>query len=200
MDIGGFVPFTLQDYPGTIAAMIFTQGCNFCCPYCHNKGLIPRARPGEHASQGHVETILDFLESRKGRLAGVVISGGEPTIQVDLIEFCLKVKSLGYLVKLDTNGTNPTLLSRLVEAKVVDFVAMDIKAPWRKYDVVTGVDVDCSKIRRSIQTISMSGIPHVFRTTLVPGLLDEKDLQAIKASLPSSSTHVVQPFRHPMET
>lgn len=194
MEIGGFIPFSLQDYPGAVAAIVFTRGCNFRCPFCHNKGLIPLDSQGRRYDDEKEQHILKFLHRRKGYLNGIVVSGGEPTIQEGLVEFLDEVKSLGYLVKLDTNGSHPDILQKVIEKKLVDMVAMDIKAPWDKYRELSGIDVDVNRIKRSILVLETTRVPHIFRTTFVPGLLVEDDIKEIKSMLPSDATHVVQPF------
>ncbi len=190
MEIGGLTPFTLSDYPGKVAAIVFTQGCNFACPFCHNSGLIPTG----HGSNEMVK-VLEFLSKRRGRLKAVVISGGEPTIQPDLPFFLQEIKRLGFEIKLDTNGSRPRVLDQLIQMGLLDFIAMDVKAPWRKYEKLSGCKVDTSVIERSIEIISKNNISHLFRTTLVPGLLDESDIQEIRRWLPKDSKHIVQAYR-----
>lgn len=193
MRIGGLVPFTLSDYPGRVAAVIFTQGCNFRCPFCHNGQLIPFA-PGPNGLLS-VDDVMRFLESRRKRLDGAVISGGEPTIQPDLPAFLRDVKALGYAVKLDTNGSRPDVLRRLFQQGLLDFVAMDVKAPWGQYDRLAGVAVDAAALRASIDLIARSGVAHEFRTTVVPQMLGEADLCDIVRRLPAGSLHRRQVFR-----
>ncbi len=193
MNLGGLVPFTLSDYPGKIAAVVFTQGCNFRCPFCHNGGLIPwESRPDERLSE---HQVLRFLQSRIGQLEGVVVSGGEPTLQPDLKRFLSRAKTLGYAVKLDTNGSRPEVLRRLFNEGLLDYVAMDVKAPWDHYERLAGVRVETAAIRASIGLIAQSGIPHEFRTTVVPQLLSEGDLRDIARLLPTGSAYRHQPFR-----
>lgn len=130
MEIGGLQKFSLIDYPGKISAVIFTRGCNFRCPYCHNPELVIPA----FFTQGYaVDDIFAFFRSRREKLDGIVITGGEPTVQKDLIEFMSKVKALGFFLKLDTNGSNPGILKKVISLGLVDFVAMDIKAPFDRY-------------------------------------------------------------------
>ncbi len=180
MKIGGFLKFSMIDYPGKVSAVVFTQGCNINCKYCHNKELIPTQSllmPYEQAD------IMDFFKKRKRVLDGVVISGGEPTIQPDLIDFATKLKEMGYLVKLDTNGTNPVVLEQLIKLQLVDFVAMDIKATYDKYAAVCG-PVDIEKVKRSVEILSLSNIDHEFRTTFDKSVLTEQDIINIKLMLP----------------
>ena len=190
MRIGGFLPFTLSDFPGYTAAVVFTQGCNFRCPFCHNGDLLPNG-PGRMAEA----EVLARLEGRRGRLGGVVLSGGEPTLQPDLPDFCARLKALGFAVKLDTNGSRPAVLRTLFAAGFLDAVAMDLKAPPHAYARLAGVPDAWPVIQDSIRIVAESGITHVFRTTVVPDLLSERDLAEIATLVPASSAHVRQPFR-----
>lgn len=193
MRIGGYQPFTLTDYPGRIAAIVFTQGCNFRCPFCHNGALIPyAAAPETLISEGEV---LARLAQRRNRLDGVVVTGGEPTLQTRLTEFLYRLKGMGYLVKLDTNGSNPGVLAALIEQELVDYIAMDVKAPLEHYGRLTGVPMRTREIEESIALLTWSGVEHEFRTTFVEPLMTEQDLRAIRAMLPSHARHRVQTFR-----
>ncbi len=192
MKIGGLQRFTLSDYPGCPAAVVFTQGCNFRCPFCHNGALLA---PVNDARQISETEVLGFLEKRKQQLGGVVISGGEPTLQPDLAEFIGKIKEMGFAVKLDTNGSNPEVLEKLLKDGLVDYIAMDIKAPLAKYDTLCGVNTDTRSICRSIAIIAKT-TNHHFRTTWVKPLLDENDISKAGELLPASSKYVIQPF-HP---
>ncbi len=192
MLIGGLQRFSLCDYPGRVAAVVFTQGCNFRCPFCHNGHLLSRNGSGQSPDAGEV---LNFLASRGRRLGGVVISGGEPTLQEDLAGFAGEIRELGLPVKLDTNGSRPEVLETLLTAGLVDYIAMDIKAPLAKYDRLCGGTVDTAAVRASIDMIGGSGVAHHFRTTFVRPLLDEEDLARLRKLVPPSSKHVVQPFR-----
>ncbi len=191
MRIAGFQPFTLSDYPGCTAAIVFTQGCQFRCPFCHNHTLLSEPQSGHYWDP---TWILEGLQRRKRLLDGVVVSGGEPTLQPDLAAFLARVQAMGLLVKLDTNGGRPEVLRDLITGGLVDFVAMDIKAPFHKYDQLAGVHVSVRALTESIHIIASSGIPHLFRTTRVPDLLTGEDMQQIRASLPSGSPYQVQPF------
>ncbi len=194
MRFGGFQPFTLSDYPGRTAAIAFTQGCNFRCPFCHNGALLPMLVPEENLVPESV--VLDHLRWRQGKLDGLVVTGGEPTLQPALPTFLHKVKNMGFLVKLDTNGSNPAILKALLDKGLVDFVAMDIKAPSHKYALLTGLSsAPLEAIEESITIILRSRVEHQFRTTHVSALLSATDLQSIANALPCGSTHVVQPFR-----
>jgi pyruvate formate lyase activating enzyme len=193
MRFGGFQPFTLSDFPGRTAAIAFTQGCNFRCPYCHNGALLPMLVPEENLVPESV--VLDHLRRRRMQLDGLVVTGGEPTLQPALPVFLRKVKGMGFLVKLDTNGSSPGVLKGLLDEELVDFVAMDIKAPSHKYSLLAGVPAPLRAIEKSIALIKWSGVEHQFRTTHVPELLSSGDLQSIVNSLPDGSAHVVQRFR-----
>ena len=181
---------SLIDYPGRVACTLFTFGCNFRCPYCHNPELVvddgtPPVPEGE---------VLRFLEERKGFLDGVCITGGEPTLHNDLPDFIRRVKGLGYSVKLDTNGTNPEMLKGLIVEKLVDYIAMDVKAPLEKYESVVRVKVDASKIAESVEIVR--AFPeHEFRTTVVPELLRREDIVAIAEWLRGARRFFIQQFK-----
>lgn len=193
MKISGLTKCSLCDYPGRIAAVIFTQGCNFRCPFCHNESLLnSQGSPKERLDPNQ---LLQFLKRRSKQLDGVVVTGGEPTIHHDLPEFLEELKSLNLAVKLDSNGSNPHMLETILNRQVVDFIAMDIKAPLNKYAALTGVTIHQEKISRSIALIAKSGIKHEFRTTVVSPLMQHEDLDQIKDMLPSSANHRWQQFR-----
>lgn len=193
MWFGGYQPFTLSDYPGHMAAIVFTQGCNFRCPYCHNAALI---RPESEADNLIAEeTILERLKARQGSLQGLVVTGGEPTIHAALPGFLEKVKALPCKVKLDTNGSRPDRLRLLLARGLVDYIAMDIKAPLASYDRLCGVRVPALCIKESIMIIANSGLPHQFRTTAVTPLLGPDDMESVKALVPKGSLHVINPFQ-----
>ena len=177
MKIGGLIKFTLIDFPGRPAAVIFTQGCNFRCCYCHNPELVYPHLFTETAAQ---EEIVAFLKRRQGSLEGVVISGGEPTLFDDLPAFMAQIKALGYALKLDTNGTRPDMLQELVDKKLVDYIAMDLKAPLEKYSLITGVETNPSILTRSMDIIRQSGVEYEFRTTYDKDVLTDADIEALK--------------------
>jgi len=192
MKIGGFQALTLSDFPGHIAAIVFTQGCNFRCPFCHNGPLLPLDRPAaELIDEG---LVLDALKTRAAFLDGVVITGGEPTLQEDLRTFTKRIRTMRLKVKLDTNGSRPDVLADLLAGRLFDCVAMDIKAPFAKYPQVTGVDAPVEAIRESIALLVADGTPCEFRTTFVPSLLSERDLDEIRSYLPDGAQHAVQAF------
>lgn len=192
MKIGGLNKFSLSDYPGHVAAVVFTQGCNFRCPFCHNGSLIPGDVPESLLIPE--EKVFEFLENRNGQLDSIVISGGEPTIQPDLSDFIHRVIAMGFLVKLDTNGSRPEVLRRLLKEKLIDYIAMDIKAPLDIYGRLTGAQTPVSRIQESIEIIARSGIAHEFRTTVVKPLLSPHDLQSIQKLVPFESRHHFQKF------
>lgn len=191
MRIGGLQKFTLSDFPGTPAAIIFTQGCNFRCPFCHNGGLLPDRGDYEITE----EALFDWLGEKHGKLEGVVISGGEPTLHDDLPDFLAEIRTRGYKVKLDTNGSRPDMLGHILEHNLVDFIAMDIKAPWHKYNLLCGTEVDCRAIQESVKIIAKSIIGHLFRTTFATPLLSQDDIQTVRTSLPQGSVHIIQAFK-----
>src|SRR3989344_5901605 len=162
MKIGGLQKFSLIDYPGKIACSIFLSGCDFRCRFCHNPELV-----FNEESNFSEKEVLDFLEKRKGKLEGVCIAGGEPLINNDLIEFLKKIKNLGYEIKIDTNGSNPELLKKIIENKLVDYIALDIKADKDNYNLISGTEIDTKKIEESLRIIINSGIDYEVRTTAV---------------------------------
>lgn len=189
MRIGGIQRSSLVDYPGKVSAVIFTQGCNFRCPYCHNPQLV---EPSLFEPPLDAADVLSFLESRVGRLHGVVVSGGEPLLQKRLPDFLEQVRRFGFPVKLDTNGSFPAELAHVVSGGLVDFVAMDIKAPLDKYAVVSGVPVDVHAIQASIRIIRESGIDHQFRTTVADALLNSAAVQSIREDLAGTSRYLAR--------
>jgi pyruvate formate lyase activating enzyme len=191
MKIGHVQKTSFIDYPGKISAVVFTQGCNFRCPYCHNPELVDTNRYGKSLFMGDVYA---FLEKRRGKLDAVVISGGEPALQSGLIAFLQKVKHMGYLVKLDTNGSRPNVIHDALRAGVLDYIAMDIKAPWDKYSHVAGSLVNITHIKKSIALIMASGIPYEFRTTIVDSLLHPQDVMGIAKMIQGAQLYVLQKF------
>ncbi|MFZ5803053.1 MAG: anaerobic ribonucleoside-triphosphate reductase activating protein [Candidatus Omnitrophota bacterium] len=189
MKIGGFQPFSLIDYPSKIAAVLFTQGCNFRCPYCHNPELV---LPELFMPLYEESAIWDFLEKRRGRLDGVVVTGGEPTQQPDLLDFAVRVKAMGYLFKLDTNGSAPEVLREGIARGLFDYVAMDLKAPLEKYAWVAGTPVRVEAVRESMELLLASSIEHEFRTTYAKDLLTEADLGVLKAMTSKARKYSVQ--------
>lgn len=191
MLLGGFEPFTVSDFPGHPAAVVFTQGCNFRCPFCHNGGLLEAEPTGELLEE---EEFLAFLAKRRGLLSGVVISGGEPCLQPDLAAFCRRLKEMGFNVKLDTNGSRPRVIAELLAQGVVDYIAMDVKAPLERYRQLTGGAGNPATISAAIALIAAGKVAHHFRTTRVESLLSDEDISRIKALIPPGSCHRLQPF------
>jgi pyruvate formate lyase activating enzyme len=194
MIIGGFQKLTLIDYPGKLAATVFTVGCSFRCPFCHNPELVLSSKFSVQDNKMEKE-FFTHLENRKEKLDGVCITGGEPTIQPDLVEFIRKVRKMGFSVKLDTNGTRPDVLKKLFQEKLLDYVAMDIKNTLEKYDQTTGSKTDKERIKLSVELIRNSGVPYEFRTTVVPGLHSEKDFDKIAKWLSGSRAYYLQEYR-----
>ncbi|VAW12464.1 Ribonucleotide reductase of class III (anaerobic), activating protein [hydrothermal vent metagenome] len=191
MKIGGFLKFSLIDYPGKIAAVIFTQGCNLRCPYCHNSELVV---PDSFCDPLSQEALFDFLRRRQSQLEGVVITGGEPTIHRDLCEFLKEIKKLSYSIKLDTNGTNPFVIERVIEQNLVDFIAMDVKASFLNYSRAVGVSINVNNIKKSIRLIQQSNILYQFRTTIVDSWHSLEECQDIKNLINNDRRYVTQPF------
>jgi len=174
--ISGLQKMTLLDYPGKVACTIFTQGCNFRCPFCHNSDLLGSEGPETIPE----ETLMAFLRKRVGLLDAVCITGGEPTLQPGLEDLIVKIKALGYLVKLDTNGSRPEVLKALVEKNLLDYVAMDIKNSPEKYGATAGVpNMRLDKIEESIQYLLAGNVAYEFRTTVMDELHEPEDFEAI---------------------
>jgi len=192
--IGGLQKTTLIDYPGRLAATVFLIGCNFRCPFCYSSELVlpELIREQPEISQ---KTFFDFLKERKGQLEGVVVCGGEPTVNGDLPEFLEKIQKMGYLLKLDTNGSNPKMLKELLDKKLLNYIAMDIKAPLRDYSKAAGAKVDGDKIRESVEIIKNSGLDYEFRTTVVPTLHEKKDIIQIAKEIAPAKKYFLQSFR-----
>lgn len=180
MKIGGLIKFTLIDFPGRPAAVVFTQWCNFRCRYCHNPELV---YPHLFAEPVAMEEIYSFLKRRQGTLEGVVVSGGEPTLHEDLPAFMADLKAMGYATKLDTNGTRPDMLRELLDKKLLDYIAMDIKAPLEKYSLITGVDFNPEVLKQSMDLIRQSGLEYKFRTTYDKEVLTDADISTITQRL-----------------
>lgn len=198
MLIAGFQKMTLLDYPGKIAALIFTQGCNFACGYCHNPEMIPKIRILPDRPELDPAWILQFLETRKGLLDGVVISGGEPTLQKDLIPFIAKIKRMGFLVKLDTNGSHPEVLKKLLNRHLIDYIAMDMKATLERYPGL--VKNKCEKaLQESISLIMKSEIDYEFRSTILPRCHQKKDIEEMGRLIKGAKNWYLQSFR-PIKT
>jgi pyruvate formate lyase activating enzyme len=192
--LGGLQKSTLIDFPGLVAATVFLSGCNFRCPFCYSPELVLPEKIKNHPEVSE-KYFFEFLEERKGLLEGVVICGGEPTVQKGLPSFAKKIKDMGYSVKLDTNGSDPAMLERLIREKILDYVAMDIKAPREKYSSVVGCDMDVSKIERSVDLLKTDVVDYEFRTTAVPGILRKEDFISIGKWLSPAKAYFIQNFR-----
>ncbi|MGB9683237.1 MAG: anaerobic ribonucleoside-triphosphate reductase activating protein [bacterium] len=191
MVIGGLQKFSLIDYPKKVSAVVFTFGCNFRCHYCHNPELVEPTLLNGILDE---EFILDFLKTRINKLDGVTVTGGEPTLHRDLPKFLSKIKELGFLVKLDTNGSIPEMLKELIKDNLLDYIAMDIKAPKEKYRDIIDADLDLAKIGESINLIMSSRIDYEFRTTVVRSLLLPEDILSIAKMIEGSRLFVIQRF------
>lgn len=191
MKIAGVIKNSFVDYPKNISTVVFTYGCNLDCWYCHNRDIIEEE--GELTSE---EKLFEFLEQRKGQIDGVVISGGEPTLQPDLKEFIKKIKDMGFLVKLDTNGTNPEILEDLLNEKLIDFVAMDVKTSLEKYNSYSrkNCKINEKNIEKSINLIKNSEIDYEFRTTFAPDVLIS-DIENITKMIAGAKSYAIQKFR-----
>ncbi len=209
MTIGGLQKFSMLDYPGHLAAIIFTQGCNFRCHFCYNPLLVwpqpdvtnssaPQGETGgaEQTDQRiNLADLFVFLRGRQGKLEGVVITGGEPTIHADLPDFIREIRALGYKIKLDTNGTNPEMIERLTRDRLVDYLAMDVKSSPARYAETVGAAVDLEKIKKCAKMIMASNLPYEFRTTAVPGLVEIEDIEEIGQMISGAEKWFIQQFR-----
>ena len=192
MIIHGFQKMTLLDYPGRVACTVFTAGCNFLCPFCHNARLVTQTSEQDFVRE---EDVLAYLEKRKGIVDGVCISGGEPTLQPDLTDFIRKIRSMGYALKLDTNGTDPELLAELLDEGLLDYVAMDVKNTPEKYAQTVGVSkYDLTPIRQSVSLLLQGKIDYEFRTTVVRELHAPEDIAAIARWISGAPRYFLQPF------
>jgi pyruvate formate lyase activating enzyme len=191
MKIGGLQKVSLIDYPGLISAVIFTQGCNFRCSYCHNPELVD---PQLFAPCICDSEVLEFMKTRRGKLDAVSITGGEPTIQDDLMAFIKKIKKMGFAVKLDTNGSQPQVIKTLLEEELLNYIAMDIKGPLEKYETIACVPVDGEKIMASLKIILQARIPHEFRTTVIKSQLTENDFQELAILISGAKKYFLQKF------
>jgi pyruvate formate lyase activating enzyme len=194
MEIGGLQKLTLIDYPKKLACTVFTTGCNFRCPFCYASELV---LPEKIKNQPKISQadFFYFLKERMGLVEGVVICGGEPTIHEDLPNFIEKIKKMNYSVKLDTNGSNPAVLKNLIENNLIDYVAMDIKGPKERYQKLVIRKIDVVNVERSVQILKESKINFEFRTTVVPELLDKKDITQLSRWIGPGGKYYLQNFR-----
>lgn len=194
MKIGGLQKTTLIDFPGRVAATIFLSGCNFRCPWCYSPELV---LPEKIKKQPKISEkyFFSFLKKKKGLLEGIVICGGEPTINKDLISFIKEIKKMGYLIKLDTNGSNPKQLKELIDKKLIDYVAMDVKLPKDRYKEVFGTKIDIKDIEKSINILRKGKIDYEFRTTVVPNIHKKEDIIKIAKWIQGAKRYYLQDFR-----
>ena len=197
MKIKGLIKTSIVDFPGKVATVVFTGGCNFRCPYCHNVDLVLRPESLPDIAVGEV---FRLLAERQGFVDGVVITGGEPTLQSDLADFVRELKGLGLAVKLDTNGYRPRPIQLLLQEGLLDYVAMDVKGSPEKYPLVTGSRIEIRRIEDSIQLILASEIEYEFRTTAVPEMVTVQDVETIARSIAGARRYVIQQFRSSSST
>lgn len=191
VEIKGLEKFTPKDFPGYISSTVFLGGCNFRCPYCHNSDLVLRA---EMLPSFPIDYFLSFLDSRKNWLEGICITGGEPLLHKDLEALLSLIKERGFLVKVDTNGSFPSQLEELIQNKLIDYVAMDVKAALERYEEVAKSKIKTEDILRSIELIKDSGLDYIFRTTVVPGLVGSDDVMEIGQMLQGAKIYQIQQF------
>ncbi|MFH1545039.1 MAG: anaerobic ribonucleoside-triphosphate reductase activating protein [archaeon] len=192
IEIVGIQKNSLIDYPGKIVSTVFLNKCTFRCPFCHNPELVLNT----DSNRIKAEELIEFLEKEKKWIDGICLTGGEPTLHEALPEFISRVKEKGFLVKLDTNGTNPVMLKELIEGKKLDYIAMDIKGPLERYEEIVKSKVNEKAIQESIELIRNSGIEYEFRTTVVPEIFLDGDEERIGEWLKGSKKYVLQQFNN----
>ena len=192
MMIGGLLKNSMIDYPGKISCGIFLSGCNFDCPYCHNPELVGAC--ARRAAKFDTDSVYRFIETRKGFLDGVVISGGEPTLQADLYELCRNIKNMGYPVKLDTNGSRPQVLKRLIADRLLDYIAMDLKTDPIKYATYIQSNCNVKAILSSIEIVMESGVDYEFRTTCVKPIVTAQTIENISCLINGARLYALQRF------
>ena len=201
MEIKGFIPVSLSDWDGKVSSVLFTPNCNLRCPFCYNKGLVLEPKKMPTIPLEHVE---HYLETNRKWIDGVVITGGEPTLHADLASLCEKIKKKGFGVKVDTNGTHPDIISKLVENELVNYVALDVKAPLtnEKYSQICGTTADrlSEKIRETIKILLTGDVDYEFRTTLVPTLHRVKDVEGICTAIEGCRKYALQNFKSEVDT
>lgn len=201
MEIKGFVGVSLSDWDGKISSVVFLPNCNLRCPFCYNKSLVLQPESMPTVALDHIER---YLETNRKWIDGVAVTGGEPTLHMDLPNLCGKIKDMGFGVKLDTNGTNPNVISKLIDEKLIDYVALDVKAPLttEKYSLASGVAVTrfLEKVKETVQILLDKPGEHEFRTTLVPGLHQIEDIEAICHEIKGCRKYALQNFKSEVET
>ena len=190
MNIGGFQEISLLDYPGKVATIIWTTGCNFRCPFCYNPDMVLDTT--DHVP---VDDFLAFLRQRTGKIDAVSISGGEPLLQKDISDFITRIKDLGFLVKIDTNGSFPTKLEGLIDKDLVDYVSMDVKSSKKNYAEITKISIDIDDIDQSIQLIKNKSPDYEFKTTVIPTYHREKDIIEIAKWIKGAKRYYLQQFK-----
>jgi len=201
MIIGGLEKISLIDFPGCVSAVVFTKSCNFRCHFCYNPMLVLTSGEGEIENKEKDPSLISeedlflFLESRAGKIEGIVISGGEPTLQPDLKDFIIKLKKMNFKIKLDTNGTNPEVVEDLINNKLIDYVAMDVKGPMNKYEEIVATQVDLNKVKKTIKLLMKNKVPYEFRTTLVPGLHVLDDVLLMAKEIRGAKKWFLQKFK-----
>lgn len=194
MEIKGFVKTSLVDWDGKVASVIFLPFCNFDCGFCHSSEL---AKNSKKLPNIFLKQILDFLEKKVGWVDGVVITGGEPTLhKKGLVDLVKKIKNLGYKIKLDTNGSDPDLLKEMIDKKLIDYVAMDIKTSKEKYQLAINKKCDVSKVDQSVRLLLKNNISYEFRTTAVPGVVSKEDFERIGEWISGAKVYAIQQFRN----
>jgi pyruvate formate lyase activating enzyme len=194
MEFAGLQKISLVDYEGKVACTLFTAGCNFRCPFCHNADLVIYAKNVNYIP---FNEILDYLNKRKGMLDAVVITGGEPTLMPDLKEKLYEIKKLGYKIKLDTNGTNPDIVKELVDLKLIDYVAMDIKNSYEGYSKTVGLEnINEKAILESINYLLSGAVDYEFRTTLVREFHNDEDIRNIAKMIKGAKRYYLQEFKN----
>jgi len=192
MNFKGFVETSFVDWDGNVSSVVFTPGCNFRCPFCFNKDLVLDPDSIEDIPE---EFIIEYIEKHRDFIDGLCITGGEPTMMTELPDFCKRLKEKGFGVKLDTNGANTEVLKSLIDQKLVDYIAMDLKGPWDKYSEFAGVAIDVEKIKESVQIIMNSGIGYEFRTTIIPGMHTKEVFEKTVLQVKSAKKYCIQKFR-----
>jgi len=194
MIFGGLQKNSLIDFPGKVSCVLFLNGCNFDCPYCHNPDLLNN-NP-DQAESLNEERFFDFLATRKGLLDGVVISGGEPTLHDELPRLCRKIKGMGFALKLDTNGSRPQRIQEIIDQQLVDYIAMDIKTEPYCYELCAKKDFDSTRVLASARVIMESNLPYEFRTTCVHKIIDEEKINNISREIKGAKLYALQKY-HP---
>ncbi|HOL21779.1 MAG TPA: anaerobic ribonucleoside-triphosphate reductase activating protein [bacterium] len=192
MKIGALQKTSLIEFPGRLSCIVFIQGCNFRCPYCHNPELV---LPEKYLPLLSTSEVIGFLEMRKKYLDGVVITGGEPCADSDLLPFVRELKGMGYAIKIDTNGSFPEVIGKMLTEGMLDYIAMDVKGPAEKYEMLAGVRVDMKKIEETISLIKNSSIGYEFRTTVVKEMLSINDFEGIGRLIQGAKLYYLQHFK-----